>query len=132
MAHLTGLAVDVVSGNTERYGARRWTAEQVTSRADRPIAVVLAEWDAAAARLEQVALPAHLGMFGSLGNLVLVDLGVHEHDLRGALAVPEPDNETARLGLPAAVELLRLAWRRPRPTGRCRPCAWWRRVWATG
>ena len=106
LAHLTGLAVDVVSGNTGRYGSRRWTAAQIEARAGRPVAQLLDEWAEAAEALGGAPLPGHLSGFGTVGNLVLIDLGVHEHDLRGALDRAEPDNETARHGLDAAVELL--------------------------
>jgi uncharacterized protein (TIGR03083 family) len=116
VAHLAGLAEDVVAGNTERYAEPDWTAEQVTRRAG-PIAGLLADWQGLAPALRRAPLPAAGRGLRSLGRLLFVDTSVHEHDLRGALGQPDPADEAVVLGLHSSVELLGRVLRRPQEAG---------------
>src|SRR4051794_9796354 len=47
VAHLAGVAADVVAGNAEGAGSPAWTANQVAERRGRPITDVAEEWMAA-------------------------------------------------------------------------------------
>ena len=83
VAHVAGVCDDVLGGRIEGAGSDPWTAAQVAARRDRPLADVLAEWNAQAPQLEGM-----LDSFGPAGHQMVMDVVTHEHDLRGALGAP--------------------------------------------
>lgn len=95
VAHLAGVVDDVTGGRLEGAGTDPWTAAQVEARRDRPLADVLAEWNAQAETLEGV-----LDSFGPAGHQLVMDAASHEHDLRGALGAPgERSSDAVAIGL---------------------------------
>lgn len=95
VSHLVGVASDVVNGNLEGAPGPQWTDVQVTARAGRPVAELIAEWNESGPRME-AALASRKAGFQSV-----FDVLTHEADLR----------ETFRLGLPptAAIETVSFA-----------------------
>lgn len=81
LAHMVGVAADVIAGDIDGAGTDPWTAKQVAARGDRSIADLLAEWDEVGPGLE-AAMPAIPAW--ATGQIV-GDAVTHEHDLRGAL-----------------------------------------------
>jgi uncharacterized protein (TIGR03083 family) len=77
IAHVTGIAADMVDGRTEGAATAPWTSRQVAERAGRPFADVLAEW-----RRRSPGLLAMLATPGQV-DAAAFDLLTHEHDLRG-------------------------------------------------
>ncbi len=90
VAHVAGVADDVLGGRLEGAGSDPWTAAQVDARRDRPTAEVLAEWNEHGQQLEAV-----LDSFGPAGHQLVMDTVTHEHDLRGALGAPGERNSDA-------------------------------------
>lgn len=99
IAHLTGLAADVVSAHVTGYAGPEWTDAQVAARAGDAIETMVAEWEAnePAMRaliedLDASPLPETIDHAigpvprASFQTAFLVDLVHHEHDLRGALS----------------------------------------------
>jgi uncharacterized protein (TIGR03083 family) len=83
VAHMTGVASDVITGRLTGIPSESQTAAQVADRAGTPTSVVLREWERSASQLE--ALMAK----GGRSNLPPVaDVVVHEQDIRGALGLP--------------------------------------------
>lgn len=101
VAHLGGLANDVITGRVDGYAGADWTAQQVAERSSRTMKELFDEWDD--------VLPGFLEVIRDLGasdlpdtiNHVLgpvptasfesafhVDLLHHEHDLLGAARTP--------------------------------------------
>ena len=84
VAHVTGIAVDILQGNVAEAGQEQWTTAQIAVRKDHDIRSVVKEWEQAAVQLEpalEMIHPAAAG--GTLGDLI-----THEHDLRGAIQQP--------------------------------------------
>jgi uncharacterized protein (TIGR03083 family) len=101
VAHLAGLAADWVNGNLDEYASDVWTAAQVDARSGWDLDRVLEEWETAAPQLESilrqpgaVGLPEPLNTaFGPVPamawpDIIVTDLALHEHDIRGAVARP--------------------------------------------
>jgi uncharacterized protein (TIGR03083 family) len=86
VAHLSGFAYDVQTGNLEGTGTGPWTARQVAERIDRTLPELLAEWDVSDPSVRAVAAAA---------PLTVIDCVVHEHDLRGALGIAGPSEPEA-------------------------------------
>ncbi len=87
VAHLVGVASDVVAGNVDGAPGPRWTAAQVASRTGRTVAELTAEWDEVGPAMEAALTGSPLGI------RAVLDAHTHEADLR----------ETFRLGVaPAA------------------------------
>ena len=102
IAHVTGVCADVLSGNIEGVATDPWTAAQVASRKDTPLAEILAEWSTVAPQVEAMAMhfPARVD------EQWILDLTTHEHDIRGALSSPgERDSAGVRVGLDFAVTM---------------------------
>lgn len=115
LAHLTGVAADVVAGtffpdaaqawNDAGLAAARdeWTAAQVQSRRDHAPAAMAAEWDRWAAALEPMlagTVPTPRGSPDWLLSAPVADLAAHLHDVRGALRLPgDRDAPATGLGL---------------------------------
>src|SRR3954469_1243781 len=84
IAHLSGLATDIASGNLDGAATDAWTAAQVDARRDLSLDDLLAESDDVGPRLA-----ALLDDFpGRYGAQIVADVTVHEHDIRGALGRP--------------------------------------------
>src|SRR3954454_539788 len=84
IAHLSGLATDIASGNLDGAATDAWTAAQVDARRDLSLDDLLAESDDVGPRLA-----ALLDDFpGRYGAQIVADITVHEHDIRGALRQP--------------------------------------------
>jgi uncharacterized protein (TIGR03083 family) len=84
VAHLSGAVADVLAGNLDGIGSPEWTAAQVESRRDTPIAEMLAGWAEGSPQFED-GLRAIGGPMAALG---VADAWHHEQDLRGALDAP--------------------------------------------
>ena len=84
IAHLSGLAADIASGNLDGAATDAWTAAQVDARRELPVEDLLAESDEVGPQLA-----AFVDDFpGRYGAQVVADITVHEHDIRGALQRP--------------------------------------------
>jgi len=84
VAHLAGGTADIVSGNLDGVASDDWTQVQVEARRDTPIGEVLDEWARCATNVE----PMIRGFDPLMRAMLLTDAVTHEHDLRGALAMP--------------------------------------------
>jgi hypothetical protein len=80
LAHLVGVATDIVSGNLDGVGSDPWAAAQVDRSRDRACVDLLAEWDEHGPVVEEMA-----AQFGRAAGQLLSDASTHEHDMRGAL-----------------------------------------------
>jgi uncharacterized protein (TIGR03083 family) len=83
LAHLVGVASDIVAGNLEGVGTDPWAAAQVARSRDRSCADLVAEWDEHGPVVESMT-----EQFGRAAGQLLADATTHEHDVRGALGVP--------------------------------------------
>lgn len=95
VAHLTGIAQDIVSANMAGKGADTWTDEQIRRLGEHSVDELLDLW-------EQMIDPvtAMLAVQGSACQLVF-DALTHEHDIRGALS--EPGTRTGDLASAVAL-----------------------------
>ncbi|WP_073488124.1 maleylpyruvate isomerase family mycothiol-dependent enzyme [Streptoalloteichus hindustanus] len=113
LAHVVGVAADVVNGEMAGRPGPEWTARQVAQRRDRTVAELVAEWDRYAEGAEAVLAA------GPPLPLLAHDLVQHEGDLLGALGRGRPprtawepmlDNVLTGLGkrpdLPGALTVL--------------------------
>jgi uncharacterized protein (TIGR03083 family) len=96
VAHLAGVADDIIAGRLDGVATDAWTATQVNGRREVATADVLGEWegtgDAFASMLDDFP--------GWFGVQAVMDLTVHEHDIRGALRAPGArDSEAVVSGL---------------------------------
>ncbi len=81
VAHVVGIAGDLLDGNLNGMGSDGWTAAQVGARRGRPFDSVLGEWSQRGPILEdQVA-----GWPPEFAAPLVGDLAVHDLDVRGAL-----------------------------------------------
>lgn len=78
--HLAGVCSDILTGRLEGRGTPEWTAFQVSSRADRGLAEVCAEWDETGPRLEKLI---HESGFDLVPPCF--DVWTHEQDVNAAL-----------------------------------------------
>jgi uncharacterized protein (TIGR03083 family) len=83
LAHLVGVATDIVSGNLDGVGTDPWAHAQVERSRDRSCTELVAEWDEHGPVVEEMA-----AQFGRAAGQLLSDATTHEHDVRGALGVP--------------------------------------------
>ena len=95
LAHLVGVATDIVSGNLDGVGSDPWAAAQVDRSRERTCVDLLAEWDEHGPVVDEMA-----AQFGRAAGQLLSDATTHEHDVRGALGCPGArDSETIDIGL---------------------------------
>ena len=80
VAHLVGVAVDILAGNLPGASGDAWTAAQVDARRPCAIDEVLDEWARVAPGLEAAISAAGTGM-----GFLIADIASHEQDIRGAL-----------------------------------------------
>jgi uncharacterized protein (TIGR03083 family) len=90
VAHVVGSADDVLAGRLDGAPGEAWTAAQVEARRGRPIADLLAEWEAREPTiLEMIDAERHRGpLHFRLEDAAISDAVSHEHDIRGALRQP--------------------------------------------
>lgn len=83
VSHLAGVATDAINGRLRGVPGPEQTAAQVEERASTPTSIVLREWERTGSQLEVL-------LRKSEGNWVepVVDVVVHEQDIRGALGLP--------------------------------------------
>lgn len=115
-SHLAGDATSVIAGDFPReffeafgddgavVALNRWTAEHVSSRADRTLTEVLDEWESSSRTLVSMmsgdgSMPAALPPFAD--RVLITDLAVHQHDIYGALKI-ERDREAAPVRMASA------------------------------
>lgn len=103
VAHVVGLAEDVVTGNVHGYATSEWTDAQVVRRSHQSLAEMTNDWQSLLAAfvaivddLERSHLPDTIDTaIGPVPKTAFefgyaVDLVNHEHDLRSALGQPRP------------------------------------------
>jgi uncharacterized protein (TIGR03083 family) len=83
VAHLSGAVADILAGNLDGVATDAWTAAQVDARREQSVADILDEWNENAPKVE-----AMVNNFGSAGVQLVADEVTHEHDIRGAVALP--------------------------------------------
>lgn len=88
LAHLAGGAADAAAGRLDGVPGESWTARHVAERRTRPVAELLAEWEAAAPAVEA-------GLAGQqfVGPNLAADAICHEADLHEALGLPRTDRD---------------------------------------
>lgn len=101
VAHVVGIAEDVVAGRLSGPPDDEWTANQVAERRDKSMAELLTDWAKAGPRFQELISRGRMwpGFLDALS---------HEHDVRGAVAAPA--GRDAREVLVAA-EFLVSRWR---------------------
>lgn len=100
VAHLAGITEDALAGRMDGAPGEAWTAAQVERGRTRPLAELLAAWEANAP-----AFAAALGAAGPLAGPAVMDVATHEQDLRGALGRPGArDNAVIRWAMPGLVQ----------------------------
>jgi uncharacterized protein (TIGR03083 family) len=93
VAHLTGVAADVVDGKVEGAATEPWTSRQIAERHGRRLDDLLAEWSNRTPELlAMLATPRR-------ADATAFDILTHEHDLRGALGVAGPSDPAAVLAV---------------------------------
>jgi Mycothiol maleylpyruvate isomerase N-terminal domain len=97
IAHLTGVAEDIVALNTEHKGTDPWARAQVERLGGHPIGDLLDRWGQL---IQQVTALLALAPQLSVCQLVFDTLS-HEHDIRGALN--EPGSRTGDPAFAAAI-----------------------------
>lgn len=105
VAHVVGIAEDVVAGRLSGPPDDEWTAAQVAQRRDKSIAALLADWSKAGPRFQELITqgPMWPGF---------LDVLSHEHDVRGALAAPAGQDAP---DVVVAAEFLVSRWRPAAP-----------------
>jgi uncharacterized protein (TIGR03083 family) len=83
LAHVTGVAADVVAGNLGEAGTEPWVRAQLAARADATLEEIAAEWAATGPQVDEIC--AALG--DAIAQLIF-DTVSHEQDLRGSLREP--------------------------------------------
>ncbi len=82
VSHLAGVANDALNGRLRGVPEPEQTAAQVSERADMPTSIVLREWERSASQFEALLSKPNSG------SAPVLDVAVHEHDIRGALGLP--------------------------------------------
>jgi uncharacterized protein (TIGR03083 family) len=84
VAHLVGVAADIVNGNTASGSQSAWTAAQVRARSDRSLDELFKEWD-------EVGPVVETGLADrSVSPVAVFDVITHEADLRETLGLDRP------------------------------------------
>jgi uncharacterized protein (TIGR03083 family) len=99
LAHVTGVAGDVLAGNVAEAGTDPWVAMQVEARAGRSLTEIADEWRTTGPQVDELC--AQLG--GAVAQLIF-DLVTHEQDLRVALGQPGGDDGAVDVALAWAAE----------------------------
>jgi hypothetical protein len=83
VAHMAGVAEDVVAGRVPRRATPEWTATHLERGRAVPTAALLDEWERASSLVEDLLDRRPVWP-------LLLDVGAHEHDVRSALGEPSP------------------------------------------
>ena len=106
--HLTGVPSDVLTGRLQGGGTPEWTGYQVSTRADRGLAEVCAEWEENAEKFEQIIHESGFQMARPC-----LDVWSHEQDIRGALGLEANTSDAAIPTLVVSLlAMLREGWKR--------------------
>ncbi len=98
IAHVAGVASDIVTGRMDGAVSDAWTQRQVDERKGHTVADIAEEWSECGSRVETI-----LGEVGPSMSATVMDAWMHEHDVYGALQSPGRRNgEGLRLCLRAA------------------------------
>lgn len=81
LAHLIGVAEDMLAGNLEGVGSPEWTSAQIGRRSDKPASELIAEWKELGPELDR----AVANVPSAIAGIFLADSVTHEHDARGAV-----------------------------------------------
>jgi uncharacterized protein (TIGR03083 family) len=84
LAHLAGVADDVVNGRVEGIASDEWTAAQVEKRREFSIDDLLTDWERWSPDFEQMLAAGPMEITGQ----ALYDAVTHEHDIRHAVDRP--------------------------------------------
>jgi uncharacterized protein (TIGR03083 family) len=106
VAHLAGVADDIVSLNMEGKGTVRWTGAQVDRLGGNSIDELLDLWGATIDPVTELLALAP----DEAGCQLVFDTLTHEHDIRGALN--EPGSRTGDLAFEAALTFLTTTYHR--------------------
>lgn len=102
VAHLAGVAADAVNGQLRGMPTPEQTAAQIEARASSPTPVVLREWERTASQFEVL-----LSRAGSSQLTPILDVAVHEQDIRGAVSLPgNRDTDLVHLAVDRMAELM--------------------------
>ena len=106
IAHVAGIAADMVAGNVADAGRPEWTAAQIEAARESSLEDVLAAWEASSTVVEPLldTIPP------TAAALTIGDLVVHEHDLRGAFG-DRGGRDTERLTIALAAYVRRFGKR---------------------
>ncbi|HEV8556392.1 MAG TPA: maleylpyruvate isomerase family mycothiol-dependent enzyme [Actinophytocola sp.] len=91
LAHLAGVAADVVSDTLAGAPSEDWSAVHVAARIGRSVDELIDEWETAGTGWEEIARQATHPSFLIRGPYL--DAGVHEADFNAALGLPRPPAE---------------------------------------
>ena len=80
-AHLAGVPATLAAGNFPSGDVNEWLQGIVDERRDTAVDDLVHEWSGLDAIIEP--------MLQGMGSLMLTDVAIHEHDLRGALSAPD-------------------------------------------
>jgi uncharacterized protein (TIGR03083 family) len=94
LAHVAGVASDVLTGNVAEAGTEPWVQAQLDARAGQSLPTIADEWRATGPQVDDVC--AQLG--DAIAQLVF-DTVTHEQDLRGALGQPGAMDGAVEVGL---------------------------------
>jgi uncharacterized protein (TIGR03083 family) len=84
LAHLAGVADDVVNGRLEGIASDAWTAAQVEKRRDLSMDELVEDWERWSPGFEQMLAAGPMEITGQ----ALYDAVTHEHDIRHAVGRP--------------------------------------------
>ena len=103
VAHVTGIAADMSAGNVGAAGSDEWTEAQIEARRDKSIDAIVEEWEQVGSQIDGALEHIHPAAAGA----TVGDVVTHEHDLRGALAMPGArDSEGVGIALDTYVRWL--------------------------
>lgn len=103
LAHVVGVATDVVNGNVAEAGGDGWTAVQVDARRGHSVDDLFAEWSESGRRVDAFVLALPTQISGQL----IADTVTHEHDLRHAFGAPGArDSDALAIGVAWVVDVL--------------------------
>jgi uncharacterized protein (TIGR03083 family) len=83
LAHLAGVAGDVLAGNIADAGTEHWVAAQLEARSGRSAGELIEEWSESGPAVDEVCRA-----LGDAAAQLIFDTVTHEQDLRGALDTP--------------------------------------------
>lgn len=95
IAHVTGIAEDMVSDNLDGIGSDMWTAAQVERHSAMSLAQVCEAWAQLGPAIDELTATSPF-----MGVRITADLVTHVHDMAGAIGVAvERDTDAVRMGL---------------------------------